>query len=527
MADEKNAVPTSSQATTREIDLLKANVVLLEAMLKRMRRNSRIWIGILLAVLVFGLGYVIWNGFFRSENGTAQSLDVADLRINYLEDNFNQLRIIIYVLGGLGAALGATLSIRGETRNTQNHHAAVARESSTSTMSAQLFDQSLKTIELVNQTLGLAKDATQSAAKVHQERIDSEIKLLKIRTGTLLAKANARRDYKQLVENARLVHELERIYDRQKGFEETIDIYNIEVPAEFHFVNGMIDHTKENPEDAIDHLETASSKADREGNFVLKGFADYWRAYELDIMAKHDEAAHLFDHMAREEKDPYIKIVLKTHAIESWFFESAEIGDLPTAARMRDMAEAAVDEMVATDDEDEIRARDGLYLLIGNISVWLAYAHSPGTKPQFDLTFLNNVNSCEALNRALIAYGMASPSLWSRIGVLEVKKLLSMEVNEADYNVIVYEAMDRHSKRREPRSRLLLAATATIAKARTYDDYTLENKTYKDDLGEVGDDVRLYSPFRKCNAKMADVENEMKEFLKSTPIRSRSAQPAV
>lgn len=517
MPDEKNVVPSPSLLEVVDaIDELKRNSRLQEARLMKRIRNSRIVLGILLVVVVLGLGYAAWNGIFRTNNRTTQSIGIDAVRISNLENSFDAMRSMLFIVIGVGTLLGsfgALLSWRGDSRSQESHSVAMAGEDIAAKRSADLFDQSLKTIQLVNSTLELAKEATESAAKAHEESITSEMDSLLLEIGALLGRAVARHDYKQLVEDGKLVRELERLYDRQKSFEQAITVFKIKAPAEFDFVKGMIYHTKGDCEYAIKHLGQAARNAYGKGDRRLKQFADFWTAYEYDVTANHDEANFMFDQIADNELDPHLKNLLKTRAIESRFFESAKNGEREKARRARDDARVAVEDLSGTDENATV-ARIGLNLLIGNISMWLAYAHDTKAIPRLGSSWVNNSESETELRRALLAYEAGGSSWWSRVGVLEVKTLLSAKVDSDEYDVIAKEAMDRHSKRREPRSRLLLAATAIIAKARTEDaDYGDERREYIEDLANVDADVHPYSPFRKCTVEVDELELEMKQFL--------------
>jgi hypothetical protein len=522
--DEKNVVVS----VTAEIEELRRKDRLRdlhELNTKQQIRTMRILVAIIGVVIVLGISYAIWRGSFQTVTETTQPNEVASSRINSLENSFDTMRSMLFIVIGIGTlfgSIGALFSWNSESRSQESHSLAIERDKNASTMTASSFAESLNTIRLVNGILTLAGEATTRAEEARREQIATGIKGLNSEISAVLGSADDKRDYKQLVEDKGLVLKLEAIYDRLEVLKSEAGYFNLPVPAEFFFVKGIRYHSSGNSGLAIEFLGKAASEASGEGGRLLKEFANYWGAYENDIMSKHLFAADSYNGLSVDVKtrDLPLSIALETLGYESRFFAAASVNDIAKVSLIRGNVEDLLGKAVGQDPR-EIETRAGIHLLIGNISVWLAYAHNSDAILGKASSFKGIQKSGSEFKRALDAYNSGNSIWWSGVGVLEVKALMGITPSSSyvKYDEIAKIALSKRRIRREPRSRFLLAATATIANVRSGKYSKSVYETCLDDLGEVSEGILVYSPFKKFLVETRVAQDEMEIFLTSHGIK--------
>jgi outer membrane murein-binding lipoprotein Lpp len=471
----------------------------------------------------------------QSENtdGVVTRVDQLEAQVESLSSSVDALQRSVYFVGGLIGVLGlggfifsAFQGFRQEQRAKESHGLALqsfraaeerAAEShsltvgqfgfmATSERSAEsradsAFKQSVETVQLVNDTLGLAQRATQQALEYQTRRVESEVRTVKGKIDKLLADVSYGGDPKALVTDRVFGVELKRLDSQAAGLLPQLTIHDIDVPGEFSFVRGLYWHLEEDSEQAIDEWEQAKLAAAEAENRIVATLSDYWIAYECNILGRDIRAAQIFDQLATESHDTDSESYFRQHALESRFFH---LGSGDSGSPMDCDSDALRAFANDLDDRVERAPSPDLLLLRGNVNLWLARAAGGG-----DVTV--RLGNSAYMAKASESFGEAV-GLWAEVGQLDVQYQLGAHQPEAATRV-ADALMEQYHTRREPRSKALLAATALICLDRERQATAVSLEAYRESVGDVPESVRLFSPFWKVNVAQERFIEDIKAFV--------------
>jgi tetratricopeptide (TPR) repeat protein len=216
------------------------------------------------------------------------------------EQNFDRILIPVTVLIGilaLGGGLGIVFSIRDQRRVSQLHELTVTGEVSSQRRSEQSYasflEQSQTTLSLVNDTLELAKEATDRAAKSVEGKAKLRVDAIEERAQKLMLDVFTSREFELVVEDQARRAELQAIGDELKALEGYLSLQDIELKDYAKFVKSLEQFLADETEAALQALQLAA-----QGKVVgdLQKFIEYWLGYMLTTVGQYEEAITRFEH---------------------------------------------------------------------------------------------------------------------------------------------------------------------------------------------------------------------------------------
>ncbi len=441
--------------------------------------------------------------------------EIQDARLDSLRDRqddtatvFNfvlvPLAIIVTVLGA-GGVVGIVLSFRNEVRAGQIHDLQIAGESAqqarTEETHAVLLDASQKTLTLVNDTLELARDASDRAAKelTHRaERLLNEITedANNVFVNSHYAPEFERKALKVLVEVPRIRNDLRDLAQRIASIEGYLEFQEIPLSASAFVVKGMDHHLRQDEDNAIKCFGRAVAAPGGTNSKVLQ-YALFWMGYSCNNVGRYTQAADVFHAAARHaDAESPLAFDLGRMEEESRFFELAQQAFDPSADRAAIITKARhvvgrlETQRVAADAVEFTPASQAISTTVGNIHTWIARS-DPSVAP-------------DALRDAIAAYRLGGRSLWARFGLAEAERALDPDrpVDLDEYDELERAANDATKQRSEPRSQTLLHLTATTCMVRQDKSPELVSgalRALREAFRDVEGALTLYSQHWKAN----------------------------
>jgi tetratricopeptide (TPR) repeat protein len=231
-----------------------------------------------------------------------QSGEIEDLAhdLEKSETQIERILLPVSILIGilaLGGGLGIVFSIRDQRRVSQLHELTVAGEVSSQRRSEQSFasflEQSQTTLSLVNDTLELAKEATDRAAKSMEEKAQLRVDAIEERAQKLMLDVFTSREFELVVEDPVRRAELHAIGDELRALEGYLNLQDIKLKDYAKFVKALDQFLLDDTDSAIQALQLASQ--DRVVG-DLRMFIEYWLGYMLTTVGSYEEAVSKFQH---------------------------------------------------------------------------------------------------------------------------------------------------------------------------------------------------------------------------------------
>ena len=246
-----------------------------------------------------------------SENGSkpsnrAQIADLSDKvgdlssELDSAEKSFDRIILPVSLLVTIlaaGGILGVVFSFRDQRRTSQLHELAVGGELAAQKRSEQSYgsflEQSQTTLSLVNDTLGLAKQANDRAMKSMENKAQSRIDEIEERSQRLLLDVFTQEEFELIINDAHHRNELHDIAAELRSLEGYLSLQDIKLPQYTKFIKALDQFLLDDTETAIHALRLFS----QEGTVGdLEHFAEYWLGYMLTTVGEYDEAIRKFRH---------------------------------------------------------------------------------------------------------------------------------------------------------------------------------------------------------------------------------------
>lgn len=280
-------------------------------------------------------------GTATASAGAADPRRVEDLE-KQVENLEGLVQLVVTPLGilaaviALGGTVGIVFSIRDQRRVGQLHSLAVASEVSgqrrTDESYTLFLDASQRTLTLVNDTLELAREATERAAHTMELKAASSLGTIEQEAQKLLLPLLEAGEFEVVVENREHRERLQAIAGDLSSLEGYLLLQDIDLHPYSRFVKGIDHHLKdETPEALQTLLRGAQDMSVRE----LQRFSHYWVGYLRNTIGEHKTAADAFE-MAKENltENTIQNLELDRVIAESRFFELA-VSEVPGGARAR------------------------------------------------------------------------------------------------------------------------------------------------------------------------------------------------
>jgi tetratricopeptide (TPR) repeat protein len=278
-----------------------------------------------------------------SESDGANSQGSLEHRVAHLSDKvgdvsselesaekaFNLISFPVTVLVSIlaaGGLLGIVYSFRDQRRASQLHDLTVGGEIASQKRSEQSYasflDQSQTTLSLVNDTLGLAKQAHDRAMQSMENKAQSRVDEIEERSQTLLLDVFAQEEFELIINDDHRRHELHDIASDLRSLEGYLSLQDIPLREYTKFVKALDQFLLDDTDAAIHALRLAS----QEGTVgELQRFIQYWLGYMLTTVGDYEEAIRKFEHDEVEmDKDHPEFFQLERIIDETKFFQIAK-----------------------------------------------------------------------------------------------------------------------------------------------------------------------------------------------------------
>jgi tetratricopeptide (TPR) repeat protein len=235
------------------------------------------------------------------------------------------IALLVAILA-LGGSLGIVFSIRDQRRVSQLHELTVGSETlsqrRTEQSYASFFEQSQTTLALVNDTLELAKEATEGATQSMEVKAKAQIDAIEERAEALLDRVFGREDFELLVEDAGNRGDLHAIGDSLRSLEGYLSLQNIKLPQHTKFIKAIDQFLLDDTEGALHALRRLSQ--DRLSG-ELHRFTLFWLGYIYTTVGDYELAVRTFreDEIGLSDDDTE-RFQLECIIGETRFFETAK-----------------------------------------------------------------------------------------------------------------------------------------------------------------------------------------------------------
>jgi tetratricopeptide (TPR) repeat protein len=195
----------------------------------------------------------------------------------------------------LGGALGIVFSIRDQRRVSQLHELTVGSEVSSQRRDEQSYssflEQSQTTLALVNDTLKLAKEATDRAAHSTEIKAQARVQEIEDRAQQLMLEVFSTGEFELIIDDPGRRSELHSIAAELRSIEGYLSLQDIELPPYTKFIKAVDQFLLDDTEAALHALRRSSQ--DRVVS-DLHRFSLYWLGYMLTTVSEYEEAISRF-----------------------------------------------------------------------------------------------------------------------------------------------------------------------------------------------------------------------------------------
>jgi tetratricopeptide (TPR) repeat protein len=271
------------------------------------------------------------NGGAASQSAAEMEADITDLsheldKTRTIESVIlTPVALLVSILAA-GGILGVVYSVRDQRRTSQLHELTVSGEIASQRRSEQSYgsflEQSQTTLSLVNDTLELAKEATDRAAHSMELKAQSRVDAIEERAQKLMLDVFGEREFELLINDPARRDELHSIAGDLRSLEGYISLQDIKLRQYTKFVKAIDQFLLDDTESALQALRLASQ--DRVAG-DLQRFVEYWLGYMLTTVGDYDEAVGKFRHDEIDlKKDDPEYFQLERIIAETEFFSIAK-----------------------------------------------------------------------------------------------------------------------------------------------------------------------------------------------------------
>jgi hypothetical protein len=264
--------------------------------------------------------------------------------------------IEIYVLGPIailvailaaGGVLGIVYSFRDQRRTSQLHELTVTGEAASQRRAEQSYgsflEQSQTTLALVNDTLKLAKEATDQAAHGMEEKAETRVAAIERRAQALMLEIFEVGVFESIIADHDYRTRLHSIADELRSLEGYLSLQDIELPQYTTFIKAIDQFLLDETESALQALRLA---VQNRAVGDLQRFTEYWLGYVLTTIGHYEEALGM---LRREDSD------MREHEAQHFQLEriikETEFFGIAKARARREQDEAAQRAAAARSDE--------------------------------------------------------------------------------------------------------------------------------------------------------------------------------
>ncbi|HYV95303.1 MAG TPA: hypothetical protein VE978_26240 [Chitinophagales bacterium] len=389
------------------------------------------------------------------------------------------------------------------TRQDELYNLALDKEKEASERDRSIFKQSSETLNLVNQTLGLARDASKRASESLAKRLNKQHDELEQESSDLIEEAKADKNFKILVEDSNFRSNLLTLSLDIGGLQNNQNILDEETILHPYcsFIRGMDFHLNQHFKPAIKFWKQA--KDHKNASTMLKIMALYWIGYEQNNLKDFENATSNFE-MASGMAEGELKFEFERIKIESKFFNYPTYTPDKLIGEVEHLFKEIND---APESSDYQKVRSAIAGTLGNIYYELGISS-------------NDAKASDYFQKAKAAFDSApikNKWIWFGFGEAcfklnqfeEAEKILKTKVKD--------EAELEYSTRLEPRTKVLGQTTVLICSARIKSlngNVTPLYNLIKTTLGGVDERLTVYSQFQRRNVDKKQFISDLDKFVK-------------
>lgn len=431
-------------------------------------------------------------------------------RIDGLENLVNVALVVVGLLFAVSAGVSLVNFFRAESRAAESHALSVSGETAAQSRANEIHStfltSSKDTLELVNATLQLAKEASERAVKSIEEKAASALKDLDQRARGLITRVPQEDDH-ALVANQKRRAELISLAHKITGFEINQQILPTPITLTPHclFVRGMELHLRQQFEDALKYWDQVALRDDSSGE--LKSLTWYWIGTEQNNLGDFSEAEQSFDR-ARQTASETRDLELRRIRLESRFFDKEQEAAFTLIRPLEELLQQA--ERMGHIQEVEAR-KVKILTTLGNVR------HQAGNDCR------RNGRTAEALEHyeaALDLFGQAERhDKWALFGKAEALYRLERldEAYPLYHGQLRRHAINEYLNKIEPRTRALAREMELICCVRVrelWGDVTTAYYNVIEVLGQVDERLTVYSQLQRRNVRRSQFRDELSQLMR-------------
>lgn len=406
---------------------------------------------------------------------------------------------------------GLSSAEAAEERTKQAFTIAIAGETAAQQRASQIHENflegSTKTLQLVNATLSLAKEASERAAKIIERRARTMVEELDRESQSLLASVPAQDD-RALIANPANRSNLRSVAQKIAAFEINRFVLpeDIQLTPPCLFIRGMDFHLSQQFEDAIlNWRNVALAQNTSDG---LRSLAWYWIGYEQNNLNRFDDAEQSFENALKTATGER-KYELQRILIETRFFNKKKNPARNLILPLEHLLTAITNDVAS----EELEARR-IKIVITSANVISQIGRELAKDGQSE-------ESLEMFRKAKGFYEeVAERDKWALFGLAEMLFELG-EVERAQQifvDKVRNAAIDESVRREEPRTKVLARTTELICCLRV-PKLNREAPSIRSlvlqDLGRVDERLTVYSQIQKRNVTKAEFQDDLDELMQT------------
>ncbi len=445
-------------------------------------------------------------------------------RVDFYISNVGTIVAVLVVILALGAGTSTASWFIYERRSSQLHSLTLEGQRTAQARDAYVFEESKQTIDLVNSTLQIARDASRNAAEAVEQSARSQLRELETQAATIVAPAL--KEWRSLVTTPGRTAPLRALASRLNLFESMRLVFaqRLEPSPESTFVRGMESYLADDFDEALGLWRRVV--VDQRASDDLTILAHYWLGYVNDNAGFYDAAVESFSSCVDiyQRKDPGNprKFELKRILLESRFFDATHYTPerlVPQFESLLDELDGEVQDRRVPEVDEFKRMRTHLLVTFGNV--------------YFDLGKLGSDDDrVSYLRRAIDHYKRAQEerseeTKYARFGFAEAQYQLSLllrdeEMRESSRTLfrsdVLRDATDELQRRQERRTQIRALTTQLICHLRVGDVGQADAVKSQIDthLGVLDDRLTVFSVMQFRNVIHDQFRRDLEDLISSS-----------
>ena len=475
------------------------------------------------------------NNVINSTKKKHPKIDDESIKMKYeienLKEKINSLNNIFnYAIGffALFLALGSGFSIwgfiRSEKRSSEIHQLTIESNQTSKERENKIFEESQRTLSLVNETLSLATDASKRASKSLENRLIKTMESLNKDSLEIIELSQAFYDDKNLTTDKDICSEIHRIGRKIEGLENNLVILedsNIKLEPYCNFIRGADSYLSEQFNQAIQYwVEVTLSANDNK----LKSLAYFWIGYVNNNLGYFTRALSNFK-KAQELAIDSRKYELIRIQLETRFFNNENPIEIVKEFDnlIRNIDQETTNESIS----DRERRKVKILTTLGNIYYQMGNEANSGQdkseyyKKSKDI-FVNLLKIDESKDVFKQIYSFSNKKKdsdkWVIFGYAEsIFQLEQKELAKDIFKNIVYHlAENEFLNREEKRTKALAKTTQLICAIRAHENEIVINNTKSQvdsALGGIDKRLTIYSQIQRRNVSRDKFREDINKLL--------------